>query len=190
MTNTALIAQLKEAEQIVRSAELPECLQAIAFEKALDALLANDDSPNRLGNVSDGTTDLQGSDWMSALHEATNVPIDKLQDIYVSDESGYPLVTLDSSRLGKNKAERARKVVLLVVGARQVGTLESATDSSEIIEACKRLDVHDSANFGTTLGKMSDWFHILGTGRSRNVQIKPSGRNALRDLLEALGSRN
>lgn len=188
MSNSDLASQLRKAAEIISSAELPEMLQPIAFGKVVDVLLATPkaDETSSSGFIDDADTNRH--DWTMVFQRAMGISAEQLHNVYTRDEAGFPLVSVDPTQLGKNTAECTRKVALLVAGARQIGNLETATDSAEIIQACRRLGVHDSSNFSTTLGNMASWFHIIGTGRSRSIGIKPSGRNALRELLRSLGS--
>lgn len=186
MTNEEVASRLKEAAETVASVDLPEEFREIAFGRVLDFLLPPGLPSTESTIVAGNDVNADEPDWMSALHNAAGVSYDILQDIFVSDESGFPLITIDPVQLGKSTAECTRRVALLVAGARQIGNLETATDSGTILRECKRLGVHDQSNHGATIASLTNWFHVLGPSRSRTLQIKPSGRIALRELLADL----
>lgn len=188
MTDDEVLATMMSTSELIKTAGLPEHLEGIAFGRVLDLrLLARAPIEPTIETDEVESQMRTGPTWMNALATYTGATLTQLEEIYFDDDEGMPCVGVDVSTLGTNAASRTRKLVLLLAGARQVGGIEETTNSDVLREACKRYGVYDSSNFGGTLNGMTNWLHVQGPSRSRSVRIKPSGRDAFRELLAELG---
>lgn len=178
---------LEEALQIVEESRVPDDLREVAFAKAVELLMA--EGASGLPSSSMIARDQQQStpsDWMTKLESTTHKTQDELGNVFFFDGDGEPRLGVDPVRLGRNAADRSRKAMLLLAGARQIGDGEQATPSEVLREECKQLGVLDGPNFAKALNGMKNWFNITGSGKSKHLQIKPKGRDAFRQLLDEL----
>ena len=178
---------LEDAARMIEEASVPDDLREVAFSKAVELLAAE------RASASPGTSivaierqDSAASDWMAALEAGTRRTRDELEDVFFLGREGQPRLGIDPIRLGSNAAERSRKAMLLLAGARQIGNCEQATSSDVLREECRQLGVLDPPNFVKALNGMKNWFNIAGSGKSKSLQIKPKGRDAFRQLLDGL----
>lgn len=178
---------LEEASLIVEEASVPEDLREVAFTKTIELLAAEHASESTGASmVREEHKESVSSGWMDTLGSATRRSRNELEDVFFLGSDGEPRLGIDTVRLGGNAAERSRRAMLLIAGARQIGDGEPATSSHVLREACRQLGVLDGPNFVKALNGMKNWFNIIGTGKSKNLQIKPKGRDALRQLLDEL----
>ena len=187
--NDAIERILTDAAAIVDATDVPADCRAMAFSKAVDLLAENRKPSGESSSKPAGLTD-RGSEvipsWMNTLERVTNKTTVQLEEVFFADDDGVPLIGVDPDRLGDSIARCSRSAILLLVGVRQVGGIESATDSELLREECKRLGVFDQSNFGKTLSNMRDCFNFTGSGALRVVRLKPSGRKAFRQLCDDL----
>lgn len=176
---------LTDAANIVESIEITADYRTIAFSKAVDMLAYGQAQIAKLATLTGGSTH-PTSDWMNALGNAVGRTAEDLEELFFADDEDTPLLSVDPGRLGENTAQCSRNVILLLVGVRQVSGIETATASEILREECKRLGIFDTSNFGKTLSGQRDWFSFTGSGASKVVRLKPSGRRAFRQLVEDL----
>lgn len=189
--SSAIEEIIADAVAIVEASSIPGDLRPVAFAKIMDLLAAQSLQESSIsGPDSDRIASVQSSGWMDALVAATSLPQLYLEEIFFVDNEGNPLVGIDPIRLGDNAAERARKIVLLLVCARQIGGMEQSTESKLLREECERVGVYDRGNFGKTLNGLKDWFHITGARSEKAVRLKPSGRDVFRGLVSDLTERH
>jgi hypothetical protein len=155
-----------EARHAVEAANLPENMQSVAFEKALDVLLTQStiDPTTRAGNGSlVESDDTEGSRTETAVLERIakrlGVAIDQIRQVYflADDELG---LSISSATLSGTTKEAARQIALLIAVGRQAGKLDSDgwTHASEIRRVCDHYGKFDVGNFGRTLREMDDVF--------------------------------
>lgn len=186
-----LVNVLRQANEIVREAGLPEPIQPIAFWKVCDALLgdAQPSATSESDPVNWNRTDLEdGEDSANQrIAEKLDIPVDRVRDIYFMDGNSLGLA-LPSGALSKSMSEGARQIALLIVVGRQAAQMESDgwTHSSEIRKVCDHYGKFDVGNFGKTLRAMADVFQIKGTGTSRQVRPRQLAYERAAALIQEL----
>lgn len=191
MTNMRDI--LKESWSAVREAELPDALQAVAFERAIDFFLrggsaveAPADAKGPTGGRG-GTPDTGSDQPLQRIAQKLNVGLDRVKEVYAFDDSGLmPVVPVGKLDAGKSPA--AKQIALLVAGGRQVGGIEEWTSSASIREVCEHYGKYDQANFASALKTMQDVFSSRGVGQKRQVRLNKVGEERLRTLVDGLAS--
>jgi len=176
---------LTEAAAMVDSIDLPEDYRAIAFSKVIDVLAKEPSGVSERSSTTEKVSQ-PTSDWMERLERGTNKTAEELEELFFAGEDGEPLLGVDLGRLGTNTAQCSRKIILLLVGVRQVGGIETTTASEILRDHCKDLNAYDQSNFGKTLSGLKPWFNFTGSGSSKIIRLKPSGRKAFQQLVESL----
>lgn len=176
---------LRQAGTMVDTADVPADCRAVAFAKVMDLLVGEQSLPSESSSPP-GSDAATSWDWMATLGNKFNKTALELEDIVFANDDGSPLLGIDPAHLGNTVAECSRNVILLLVGVRQIGGIETTTASEVLREECKRLGVYDQSNFGSTLRSLKEWFNYTGSGASIVVRLKPGGHKAFRQLLERL----
>jgi hypothetical protein len=189
---------LGDAHKAVQKAEIDPDLKAVAFEKAIEILAAQEGllmSPPAPPPPPEETKPLladkgdvgSGIDRIAAKLGVAPEPV---HEIYVEAEGSLHL-TVPSKKLDGTKSAGARQLTLLVAAGRQAGGFDEGwTHANEIRAVCKDYDKFDENNFGGVLGGMDDVFQIKGKGQSREVRMKNPGYEKAAELVTELTKRD
>lgn len=166
---------LARAWSAVEQSEVPEELQAQAFEAALDHLRSEADPPSTRADEqtpppADREEDGSGSGGdndvvFRTLAEESGVDLDEIKMVlsYADDQFS---VGRPARALGTNKAQQTRTIAALVAGARKGGLSEEAVDVESIRRVCKDRGCYDSGNFTTHLDGLARFTRTDNTLRA------------------------
>lgn len=195
---------LKQAYEAVVAAEIPEHLQEIAFGGALEMLRPDARAPTAptpaitpfgTGTGGTGTASAKTVDTDGAPAVLENVMYDRVVahtgvarskiEALVHMDDGLPTVSIPGLKLGKNNAEKTRRIAAILSIVRGFGLGEYETPVEAVRAEATRLKCYDSANFSSYLAKI-DGYVVTGAGQTRRIRAKApaiAGFPALVDLL-------
>ena len=185
---------LKQAWAAVESAGVPEPIQLKAFELAVGMLSQGDSGTAHERSQRDRQNGSQkqreqkprtddDSPIGKVAHES-GISADELEEVLYFDAEGQPHVTGPARRLGKNTAEQARTVTLLITAARYLAMDEPTVESKVVRTECARLKCFNQSNFGSHT-RSAPGVTSIGDGQSRTFKLK-AGDSGLVPLKEAV----
>lgn len=186
-----IAAVLREARAAVEAAEIPKSLEAAAFVVAAQALGLSPEA--RVGadaRPMDPPPALSPNespdDVLATLAAATGVDPVSLGGIYQVEADGEIALILAPGDLPdpNRKAAAIRDVALLTVVGRQLADVEEWTAGAVIREECKELDVFDSSNFATEVGKLG--MRARGAGAKREFRASRQHREQAIALIKSI----
>jgi hypothetical protein len=195
---------LKQAYEAVVTAGIPEHLQEVAFSGALKMLSPDAPAfiapPTVIAPVGSGTggtatasATTEGTDGAPAVSESemydrvvahTGAARSKIEALVHTDE-GVPTISIPGLKLGKNNAEKTRRIAAILTIVRGFGLGENETPVEAVRAEATRLKCYDSANFSSYLAKVEGYV-VTGGGQNRRIRAKApaiAGFPALVDLL-------
>lgn len=177
MEVTDVARLLRQAADAVEEASLPEVLQPVAFERALDALSMTGApaAAAALSNPAEGGAD---GGTLGLVAERLGLPLDSVEQIYEDDPEGGLRLIVRRSMLPDpdQKAASMRHIALLLAVGRQAAGIEEYTPFSLMRNECAEVKVLDPSNFAAEVGK-------LGMRRrgSRNQQEAKANRHHIEE---------
>jgi hypothetical protein len=190
MDVTEITQMLSDAAEAVEKAALPDTLQQLAFERALDAIgLAPAVAPGSPGPspaetmqpLGRGSTPNDGA--LASVSARLGLPLDSLEKIYEDDsEVGLRLIVKRSMLPEPDqKAASMRHIALLIAVGRQVANIEDYTPFSLIRNECAEVKVLDPSNFAKEVGKLG-----MRQRGSRNQQEAKVNRHHIEEATELI----
>ena len=151
---------LRRAWKAVESSGVPDGMQELAFKEAIEFLKVEQSgvdasaspkherrSPKSAKSGDEGSG--QGEVLEKLAHEA-GVDLHEVTDVLQVTEDGKVQVTTRTSDLGKNTAEQARTVIVLVASARAIGMDEGPVVADAVREELQRKRCYQQNNFAST----------------------------------------
>ena len=182
---TAVASILREAAAAVAAAKIPENLQAVAFQKAVDILVGSaSDESERKTETGKGSS---GGDEDPIQRIAVVLKLDKgiVEETYeVQGDQIKP--TIAPSKLDARKTKGTEQIALLVAGARQAAGMEEWTETKVIRDIADEYGRFDSSNFATTITSLGEYFSFSGNGPSRRLRVRRVGYEAVAELIRRL----
>lgn len=181
---------LLEASSAVREANIPDHLQTIAFEKAIELLSNNMSSPKRddfpdLEDEVKPSTLPQTDNGVEKLSKTLSLTREDVQKVYDLDGDDIHLA-ISPKVLSDNKAGATKEIALLVAAGRQGAGIEERTSAQKIREVCVDFNRYDGSNFAATLKELKGDFVITGSNQKREVKITRGGFEKARDIVKRL----
>lgn len=183
---------LKQAADTVREAGLPENLEPLAFERALDALGVSDAPAGRPaagGEQAGAGIGLDpapvGSGLLSRIAARLDVDPSLIARVY-DEEDGQVRLIVKRTMLPEvsKKAASMRHVALLVVVGRQAAGLDEYTPYDAIREECRELKVYDGPNFAAEVGKLE--FRTKGGRNTKEARANRHHYDEAGDLIRRM----
>ena len=184
-----LSEKLKHAYDAVVAAGIPEHLQEVALTGALQLLSTEAPAPIARSTVThagaaetgvsatqaktsatDGTVPVAESVMYDRVVTQTGVSRSKIEALVHMDD-GVPKISIPGLKLGKNNAEKTRRIAAILTIVRGFGLDEYETPIEAIRAEATRLKCYDSANFSSYLAKV-DGYVVTGGGQSRRIRAK------------------
>lgn len=174
---------LAKAWAEVELAGLPETLHQVAFREAVSLLSGPRDrqvattppapSPEDKSAPQPGTRPRRkgaASEVFEKFSEETSIPVSELEDVFHFEGETVQVIG-PARKLGENRADQSRRIVLLLAGAYYYALDQEQVDIGVVRDECKRLKCFDSNNFSGYAGDTAGVV-VTGTGRSKNVRMK------------------
>lgn len=189
---------LNQAHEAVEKSQLPDELRPVAFEKAVDIILALTSPPSDARRPTDRgvqDTDADRRDGNSAMDVvdkiagALQIEVGVVERVFGEHGGGQPRIILPSPKLSPSKSAATREIALLVVAARTAVGLDpdDYTPVREIRKVAEDFNKCDPANFASTIREMNQYFRVRGDNQSREVKLNQPGREAAIQMISKLG---
>jgi hypothetical protein len=189
---------LAAALAAVDDAKIPEHLQPIAFERAID-LLRDSNRPSRVTVTSNESASSDGQlgeselsnnrgdsgDAIQRIANKLNVDREAVGEVY-HVEDGEIKIMVAARKFPGPKQSAMQQIALLVCAGRQGAGQEEWTGVIEIRAAVDYMGRLDSPNFARALGGMEDQFGFAGSSRKRRVRLKKQGWEKAGELVRTL----
>lgn len=170
----SVVVRLKATLEVVRKAEIPNELQAIAFECAFKALEGN--SQNRKSNpieLQGLTTENQNTGNLQTKARQLGIDTDALLELF-TEADGALTLTIPTSRLPTQKKGRVETLALVATFLRQGAGWEEFTSHDVIGAEAEEYGCRDS-NFSTYLKGMGESFQMKTENGKRYYKLKRAG---------------
>lgn len=185
-----------KAGRAVLDAEIPNALQAHAFERALDVLMADAGlmesknmrlTPIESSTVAASQTLVQENpdDPLGRIAKRAAISEQEAKEVFRLDGDQLSLVVANK-KIDASKATGAREITLLVAGGRQAAAFEDWTRLSHAREICARYNRLDPKNYAATVKSMADVFTVHGQGTSREVRLTMPGWEQWAQMIQNL----
>lgn len=186
---------LRTAHESVVAAEIPEKLQAVGLEKAVELLAVRQGltpaaAPATAREATAGKTKPptpgSGEDRsLEKLAGALGVGVETVGEVFHIDGESLSL-GIGTGQLPSASSPAVKEIALLIAGGRQLGGWDAEwTAASEIRPVAETYGKFDG-NFAASLTDMEDEFSFNGSGSGRKVKLKRKGRENLTDLVKRL----
>jgi hypothetical protein len=155
---------IKAAWEAVEKSGVPEHMQQLAFREALRALLGTSAPPakkaahtpapppsgtdDKTDGTDDPTSTVNEADVYAAVAAETDVPVEKLEQVFHIDGGAVKLLGA-STKYGSANAEKARNIALIVTVVRKFGMHQADTAFEVIKTACESKHAYDVGNFAS-----------------------------------------
>jgi hypothetical protein len=190
LTNAEIVDLLRQAAAAVQSAELPDDLRSVGFERALDAVgLARIPAASSAGTPAldsppsggtGGYTDAS-MDLLTRIGRRLELSPEVVERIYDVDDGTVRLAIRRAMlREPDRKAAAMRDVALLLVAGRQAAG-EEQTALADVREECQALNVLDGPNFSSEVSKLD--FRLRGP---RNDRTAKANRNHFEEAADVI----
>jgi hypothetical protein len=189
---------LKKAYEAVAAAEIPDQLHEAAFREAMRMLVpavapaaavAPAVAPAASGRTSAPRAggelpDVPENVMYERVVAQTGANREKVERL-VHMDNGVPTISVPGVRLGKNNAEKTRRIAEILTIVRGFGLGENDTSLEVVRAEATRLKCYDSANFTAQLSKL-DGYVITGGGQNRRIRAKAGGITGFPALVDLL----
>ena len=167
--------------------DLPENLQGVAFEMAVQRLLPHKDTeiktttravqPNQVTQTS---TEGGNKDFFSAMQIATNLSPAELKTVYEIDKKDllHIVAPLDDPKI----SDKQRKLSYLLILGKQAGLEEEWTSAFEVSRIARE---HSALNkhLAKNLALNKSDIRIIGSKRGRQYSLTPKGVQSAKSIL-------
>lgn len=184
MDETSVRAILVAARKAVDEAGLPESLQAVAFERAIE-LLAGKVTPSPAGGKTELEDELSDDQRVAKIAKRMDVDASLLARVYDLHEEDVSLI-VKRAKLAASQAGATRQIAVLYCAARQAGGYDQETTNVALVrDRVADMGVLNEANFATHL-KDADGISIRGSGPSRELKVTQPGYERAGELVTQL----
>jgi len=177
---------LRQAADAVVEAHLPDAVQSIAFDKAVDLIAGVATTGNRPAKKQAQMG--PGSDSGDVLEKiATRLDVDReLIDETFEATNGHVALTIARSKLEEQKTRGTKQIALLVSAARQAAGIEEWTEAKTIRAIADHYGKYDSPNFAAAIAELGDFFSFSGSGANRKLRMRRAGFEEAANLITKL----
>lgn len=186
---------LRTAHDSVSAAGIPEALQSLALEKAIDmAARQHGFAPSSSeGGLTPGGPPTETPPPAGASTERSiariaaglGLSVETVDEVYHLDGETLSL-SVATGKLPTTRQAAVKEIALLIAGGRQAGGWDPEWTPAEeirpVADAYGKLD----RNFATALTDMEDEFSFSGSGSARKVKLKRKGKENLVALVRRL----
>lgn len=188
---------LTQAREVVAAAEVPEALQPLAFEKAVDLLAGTPHAPAAPGASANGAPADSGDgssapvdQRLAKIAQRLGVEASKLAYVYDLDDDDVTLI-MPRSKLDATKAIATREVALLYAVARQAGGYDAThTKVGDIKSKVDDMGVLDAGNFASQVKKIEGMSVKGATAQSREFKVTQHGYEEAAKVITRLTGGN
>jgi hypothetical protein len=187
---------LRTAHESVSAAGIPEALQSLALEKAIDlaamqhglvsaptTAAAGPTSPPSSGTPPPAGATTEKS--VARIAAQLDMSVETVDEVYHLDADALSLSIATGKLPSANKAA-VKEIALLIAGGRQAGGWDTEwTAASEIRPVADAYGKFDG-NFASSLTEMEDELSFNGSGSGRKVKLKRKGKEDLVALVKRL----
>jgi hypothetical protein len=185
------ILALAEAE--VNKAKITAALRPIAFEKAVDLIVASAGmpagkaAPPYLGaaaaRVGGGTPN---ATLLGLVATRLKIDLDTVKEVYHEQDGKFDII-VSPGVLERAKSTGMKQIALLVAAVRQAAELEEFTDADHVRHFADAFNKYDEGNFATDLKGMTEEFRIRRDGRKILLKLSRPGWDSAAALVRRLG---
>jgi hypothetical protein len=189
---------LAAALAAVEDAKIPEHLQPIAFERAID-LLTGGSRPLKETMAANGSASPEGrlgtpepaadrgdsTDAIQRIANKLNVDRELVDEVF-HEEDGAIKIMVAARKFPTSRQAAMQQIALLVCAGRQGAGQEVWTATDEIRAVVDDMGRLDSPNFSRAISEMEDQFGFSGSTRKRKLRLKRQGWDAAGDLIRSL----
>jgi hypothetical protein len=181
---------LAAALQAVEEARIPESLQATAFSKAVDLIVAGGEGPHP-ERPSHYRTEPKDTAVSGSLidHLATRLKLDRdvVNEVFHEVDGEVRLAVSPSKLSNSSVKAAAQEIALLTAAARQGSEMETTTSQIEVRTIAAEYRKLDSANFASHISEMKNDFQFIGKGKNRQLKVSRPGWERAKQLVYSLG---
>jgi len=180
---------LAEAYKAVQDADLPQELQEVAFEKAVELISGQGVMRSTAGSAGEASISsaesvaaAEESDLIGRIARRLKIGRESAERIFHIEGDDLKLV-VPSSKLSSAKKTATEEIALLVAAGRQAGGLDQeTTDADKAREVAEHYRKYDQANFSRTIKDMHNVFIVRENGRKKAVKMTQPGWEAAAEL--------
>jgi hypothetical protein len=186
---------LRTAHESVTAAAVPEALQNVAFEKAVDLAAARAGLAPVAPPLSTPTPTLPHDrpptgdtppKTLGRIAEKLGLSPATVGEVFHLDGETLSL-GVGTGQLEASKAKGAEQIALLIAAGRQAGEWDAEwTATTEIHPIADLYGKFDSGNFASTIKKMDEVFSFSGNGTGRKVKVRRKGFEQAAALVKKL----
>jgi hypothetical protein len=189
---------LRAAHEAVKHANIPQALQPVAFEKAVDLLVARADIlpaaglPQRPGAATpsgvEPTRETGGTaedKTLAKIAATLGLSPETVGDVYHVNGDMLAL-GVETSKLSPHNRVASKEIALLIAAGRQAGGWDPEWTAASVIRPVAEVYGKHDGNFSTALKEMDDEFIFSGSGAGRKVRLKRKGSENAVTLIKRL----
>lgn len=182
---------LRSALKVIDDAGVPNALQAPALSGILPllagaadasaAVVAAGSSPEQQRGASPHISGGSGSTILDKVAAGLEVEPSKIHYLF-TEQDGQPVLKIRASALPKSKSAAAIDIVLLVLAARQLASIEEYTEGDVLRATAKQYGKFDSANFGASMKSIDHLVSTQGCGAGTKRKLTIPGLEAAAEI--------